>query len=192
MVIATFVATLIGALSTAALGLIAFELSRHAQRYAVQRAIGDLQTSIARFRAEFPEVMSISPSWDAAANSRLYGRRDGTDTDDVVRYYSYVELGLEFCNTTLAAADAGRLTTDVFESHYRPLVRHFLVENYPFVCFALNGPYLSRYVRDELTAAETEGWDWPLKHRLLAEISRTESPPIPHIPCLTLPAFGRL
>jgi hypothetical protein len=166
--IATFVATLIGALSTAALGFVAFSLSRHAHHYAVQRAIGDLQTAMARFRADFPEVMRMSAAWDAVANAQLYGRRHGSDNADVVRYYSYIELGLEFCNTTLAAADSGRLSTDVFDSHYRPLVRHFLAENYLFVSFALQGPYLSRYVRKELLAAETDGWDWMEKHHLLA------------------------
>lgn len=84
------------------------------------------------------------------------------------RYYSYSELGLEFCNTTLAAADSGRLREDVFESHYRPLVRHFLAENYLFVSFALRGPYLSKYVREELSIAERDGWDWLEKHQLLA------------------------
>jgi hypothetical protein len=140
--LATLIATLVGVLSTAAIGLVAFLLSRHAQRYAVQRTIGDLQSALARFRADHPGVMRMTTSWDAKANGVLYGRDSGSHDDDIVRYYSYVELGLEFCSTTLAAREAGRLTDDVFNGHYRPLVRHFLAENYPFVAFILAGPYL--------------------------------------------------
>jgi hypothetical protein len=94
-----------------------------------------------------------------------------------VRYYSYLDLGLEFCNTALAAHSQGWIAGDVFEDHYRPLVRHPLfAENQPFVSFALPGPYLSSYVRDKWSAAEGEGRDWAEKHRLLAQAPLTSEP----------------
>jgi hypothetical protein len=95
MELATFIATAVGVLSTAAIGLIAFLLSRHAQQYTVQRAIGDLKTAMARYGAEFPEVMRTAPRWNEQANARLYGRGREADDDIIVRYRSYVELGLE-------------------------------------------------------------------------------------------------
>ena len=161
------VASAVGAFATVILGVIAYKLSQQAQRYSAQRSIGDLQTAMANLRASYPEVLALSVKWGAEETGILYGRIASPDRDAVVRYYSYLDLGLEFCNTALSAASKAWIAPDVFAGHYRPLVRHFLAENYPFVEFALQGPYLSRYVRDELAAAETEGWDWHEKHQLL-------------------------
>ena len=97
----------------------------------------------------------------------LYGRRADPDADTVIRYYTYVDMGLEFCNTALSAFAEGHVSRRVYEGHYRPLVRLFLTENYPQVRSALPGPYLSTFVRDELRAARDEGWDWALQHQRL-------------------------
>lgn len=157
----------IGAAATVILGWIAYQLSKQAQRYTAQRSIGDLQSAVANFRAEYPEVMAVSPEWGDTQAAILHGQSNGTDRDSIVRYYSYVELGLEFCNTALAARSRGSIPDDVFSRHYRPLIRHFLAENKPFIEYALRGPYLSDYVREEWTAAEASGWNWHERfHRL--------------------------
>ena len=169
MQIAVLVAAFIGAVSTAVIGYTAFRLSRKAQLYAAQRAIGDLANATARFRAEHPEIMRCASRWTRADFAVLYGRADAPDADTIVRYYSYVDMGLEFCNTALAARERGVVPSDVFERHYRPLVRLFLAENYPYVSTALSGPYLSSYVRGEMEKATEGGWDWDVQHREIAE-----------------------
>ena len=113
--------------------------------------------------------MSYCSTWGEEGNAVLYGRAESAEAHAIVRYYSYMDIGLEFCNTCLAAHQSGLMTEAVFERHYRPLVRLFLTENYPFVQFASDGSYLSALVRAELVAATAElGWQWELQHLRLA------------------------
>lgn len=147
---------------TAVVAIVAFWFSRHTQRYAAQRAIGDLQSSLVHYRAQYPEITKYSRSWTTADFIRLYD--DDEENATAVRYYGYVDLGLEFCNTALAASRQHHINPKVFEAHYRPLLRYFLAENYPFVESTLNGPYLSSFIRTELQMAKNEGWDWALRH----------------------------
>jgi hypothetical protein len=147
---------------TAVVAIVAFWFSRHTQRYAAQRAIGDLQSSLVHYRAQYPEITKYSRGWTTGDFIRLYA--DDGKNAAAVRYYGYIDLGLEFCNTALAASRRRHIGAEVFEAHYRPLLRYFLAENYPFVESTLNGPYLSSFIRDELRLAEKEGWDWALRH----------------------------
>lgn len=94
---------------------------------------------MANLRAEYPEVLAHSIQWGADETAILYGRSENPRRDSIVRYYSYIDLGLEFCNTALSAAAKGWIAPDVFANHYQPLVRHLLSENHPFVSFALPG-----------------------------------------------------
>ena len=149
---------------TAIVAVMAFWFSQHTQRYTAQRTIGDLQSSLVHYRAQYPEITKFSRRWTADDFVRLYDN----DNDTEVRYYGYVDLGLEFCNSALAAYRQGHIDAKVFETHYRPLVRYFLSENYPFVKCTLDGPYLSAYIRDELRTATSEGWDWSARHEDLA------------------------
>ncbi len=137
----------------------------------MQRTLGDLQNAMASFRSAHPAVMRLSGSWTSALRTSLYGKDDDPLTTDIIHYYSYIDIGLEFCNTTLAAAQAKRLSKEVLEGHYRPLVRHFLAENYPFIASSLPGPYLSTYIREELKAAVQEGWNWDQRHQELRQFA---------------------
>ena len=159
---AAVVASIATGLLTAVVATIAFWFSQHTQRYAAQRAIGDLQSSLVHYRAQYPEITKYSRDWTTEDFVRLYS--DDGENATAVRYYGYVDLGLEFCNTALAASGQHHVAAEVFETHYRPLVRYFLAENYPFVASALDGPYLSSYIRDELRLAQKEGWDWTRRH----------------------------
>lgn len=111
--------------------------------------------------------MRCGAQWSPGSFTVAYGRADSADAATVVRYVAYVDIGMEFCNTTLAASRSRSISAEVFERHYRPLIRLFLAENYPFLLAALDGPYLPTYVRDELAAAVAEGWDWPERHARL-------------------------
>ena len=159
---AAVLASIASGVLTAVVAIVAFWFSQHTQRYAAQRAIGDLQSSLVHYRAQYPEITKYSRGWTTDDFIRLYADDDANAT--AVRYYGYVDLGLEFCNTALAASRRRHLHAEVFETHYRPLVRYFLAENYRFVESALDGPYLSLYIRDELHLAEQEGWDWCRRH----------------------------
>jgi hypothetical protein len=163
-------AAVVTALSTAILGVLAFRFSRHAGQYGAQRAIGDLHTALARYRAEYPDVMRRCRTWDKNDLAAVYGIDPARDIEPLVRYAAYVDLGLEFCSTALAAAKTGLISPKVFEGHYRPLVRLFLVENYRFLETVLDGPYVSTFVRDEITAAARSGWDWQARYDLLGAL----------------------
>jgi hypothetical protein len=153
------------ALVTAGLGVVAFRLSRAGSRYAARRAIGDLANSLATFRAEYPEVMSVARNWTPASWERLFAAPATDESKGLARYYSFVEIGLEFCNTTLGAYAEGHLPRDAFERHYRPLVRLFVTENWPMISDLLTKPYLSDYLRDEVDAGGAGGWAWATEHR---------------------------
>lgn len=162
-------AAFFGAASTAILGAVAFWFTRHTQRYQVQRTVGDLQSSMAHFRAQYPEIVRYHSGWTPEYFGVLQGRTVDPDADTIVRYYSYIDIGLEYCNTALSAWDQRLISKDAFTKHYRPLIRYFVAENYPFLQSTMDGPYLSPYIRDEIIAATREGWDWEMRHELLAE-----------------------
>ena len=159
---AALVASIATGVLTAVVAIVAFWFSQHTQRYAAQRTIGDLQSSLVHYRAQYPEITKYSRGWTAADFVRLYVGDE--ENAAAVRYYGYVDLGLEFCNSALAAARQRHIDAEVFATHYRPLLRYFLTENYPFVASTLDGPYLSTFIRDELRVAEAEGWEWALRH----------------------------
>lgn len=158
-------ASLISALATAVLGLLAFLLTRNSNRHAAERAIGDLANSLARLRVEYPEALALARRWQAADWERLYG--DGENSRVLLRYYSYVEVGLEFCNTTLRARDAGQISDEAFRGHYGRLSRYFLTENWPIISQMLQAPYISTDIREEIRRAKGEGWDWAAQHEEL-------------------------
>ncbi len=153
------------ALVTAGMGVFAFRLSRASSRYAARRAIGDLASSLAAFRAQYPEVMSVARGWSPESWDVLFAAPTTEETARLVRYYSFVEIGLEFCNTTLGAYAEGNLSREAFDRHYRPLVRLFVTEHWPMISNLLQNPYLSAYLRDEIAAGRASGWDWASQHQ---------------------------
>ncbi len=165
------VSVLIGVVSamlTAVVGLLAYQLSQVSSRNAAERAIGDLANSLANYRAEHPQMLSLARSWSHSDWARLYS--DEPESERVVLYYSYVDIGLELCNTVLKARSGRRISRRVYEDHYLPLVRYFLVENYLIIQGMLDAPYLSNLVRRELD--EGLGARWKLLHgRLVADES---------------------
>ncbi len=158
-------ASLISALATAVLGLLAFRLTRNSNRNAAERAIVDLANSLARLRVEYPEAIALARRWQPENWERLYG--DGQDSRLLLRYYSYVEVGLEFCNTTLRARDAGQISDEAFSGHYGRLSRYFLTENWPIINQMLQAPYISNDIQEEIRRAKGEGWDWAAEHEEL-------------------------
>lgn len=162
---ASLVASLISAMATAVLGFLAFRLTRSSNRNAAGRAIGDLANSLARLRVEYPEAIAVARRWQPEDWERLYADRENSRL--LLRYYSYVEVGLEFCNTTLRARDARQIRGEAFRGHYGRLTRYFLTENCPIVEQMLQAPYLSTYIRDEVARGRAEGWDWAAEHERL-------------------------
>lgn len=150
---------------TAILGVLAFALTRSTSRNAAERAIGDLYLHIARLRVEHPEILSVARSWEEQDWARLYA--SDASAYKVVRYYSYVELCLEFCNTALRARKNRLITGKDFTAHYESLVRYAIVENWPIINQMRDASYLSPYVRQEISRTESTGWDWAAKHEKL-------------------------
>lgn len=168
MEIVSLIGGLLGAAATVVLGIVAFGLSRRASRYSAQRAIGDLANTMAHMRSDHPEIMAIGRHWKASDMAILYGRRASPEASAIVRYYSYVDVGLEFCNTALAARDEGHIPAHVFDRHYRRLIRLFFAENWPYISQTRASQYVSQYVKDELAVAENEGLTWATLHEELA------------------------
>lgn len=166
MEVISLIASLISAGATATLGMLAFRLTRNSNRNAAERAIGDLANSLARLRVDYPEAIALAQYWQPEDWERLYG--DGEDSHLILRYYSYVEVGLEFCNTTLRAHRARQISDEAFSGHYGRLTRYFLTENWPIIDQMRQAPYLSTHIHEEIARAKTEGWDWAAEHgRLL-------------------------
>jgi hypothetical protein len=94
----------------------------------------------------------------------MYQDQDLAEQALLVRYEAYVDIGLEFCNATLGAQARRILHTSDFEQQYRRLIHLFLAENWPFVRHALEGPYLSGFVRNEIAAGLARGINWQAAH----------------------------
>ena len=148
---------LLGVLSTAFLGFIAYRLSTTNQQYAARRAIGDLHSEMARMRSEYPAIKSVCACWDDDHRIRMYDGGDSAAQDLFVRYEAHMDIGLEFCNTALGAWARGVIHASDFTRQYRPLVHLFIGENWPFIRYCLDGPYISGFLRDEISAREAAG-----------------------------------
>lgn len=171
MTVAALITSIASAVATAVLGLAALRYTRQNNLYSAQRQIGDLANTLAQLRSEHPEVMSVATDWTDSSAAVLYGRARSKESAEIVRYYSYVDVGLEFCNASLAARHARHISKQAYEWHYGRLVRLFIAENWPFIAASLGGPYLSQYVKDEVLNA---GHDWAAEHRRVANLDRAD------------------
>ena len=163
----------VGVLSTVVLGLVAQRLSSTNQRYQARRTIGDLHSSMAHLRCEYPAIKTVCAHWDDLHSRRMYDDADPVAQALLVRYEAYVDIGLEFCNTALGARAKGVLHKDDFVHQYQPLVRLFVAENWPFIRHALGNPYLSAFVRREIQARQAAGFDWQAAHLDITSRSAT-------------------
>jgi hypothetical protein len=80
---------ILGVLSTAVLGFIAYQLSLVNQRYSARRTIGDLHSEMARLRCAYPEIRTVCRGWDDLHRKRMYG-----DPDSAAQALSGRELAL--------------------------------------------------------------------------------------------------
>lgn len=167
MEIVQVVVSAASALATLVLGVVAYRLSKAAAAGGARRAIGDLSNHVSRIRLEYPEVMGVGAEWREGFTQRALGPGDDDEQRRLARYWAYVDVGLEYCNTALVAAAEGAISRRLFDAHHRPLIRLFLAENWRFVDDALRGPFLSAHVRDEIAAAEQEGVNFRELHREL-------------------------
>jgi hypothetical protein len=118
------------------------------------------------FRAEHPEVLSLSRSWTVACFERIY-RQDEPRDREWAQYYTYAELCCGFVNGVLEAKESGLLRKGLFEKHYKRLVTLILTEHYPYLMSASQDKYLSKYIVDFLAKRAAEEWDWAEMHRVL-------------------------
>lgn len=165
MELVSTIAEVVTALATLSLGLVGFRFTRSADRATAERAIGDLANTMAGLRIEHPRAMRLARQWEREVWTTLY---EGND-EDAVRYYAYVDVGLEFCSTALRARDRKLISRESYDLRYGRLVRLFLVENWRIVSqMEATSPYLSEYVRREIAEARAAGWDWDARHAALA------------------------
>ena len=155
------------ALSTAVIGVAAFVLSLRCGRQAAQRAIGDLAIAMVQAVREHPHVVRTAREWPQGGWDALYGTSPHPRADELAQYYAYVQIGLEFCNSTMTAHRAGHLSNDAYSRQYHRLVRLFIIENWPIVSDMSAGAFLSDYMRDEIAAGVAEGLNWEAAHRNL-------------------------
>ncbi len=134
-----------------------------------EREVSGLYDQLIRLRVAHPEVLPLSRKWVSGAFTSVYGQ--GCEPDEqMVIYYSYVELCISYCNAVLVARKGRRLNRSSYLHHHQPLVKLTLVEHYPIIEeLSQEGKFISiliREFRDELTAT---GWNWREEHRKLAE-----------------------
>jgi hypothetical protein len=161
------------ALATMALTAMAYLFSRRSAQQAARRTIGDLANSVAMFRVDWPSVMRTARWWSPACWPAMYGTAPSTDADSLTRYYSYVDVGLEFCNSVLVAAHDKHITRKALDEHYGPLVRLFMTENWPIVEDMLRHTYISPIVRSEVERLTREGWGFRREFDALAAVAGT-------------------
>lgn len=158
------VATTVSALGTVVLGWAAFRLSRVSATNAALRAIGDLANTLTRLRVDAPEVVRRARSWQAADWDAVYQTRAGEPADLAIRYYGYVEIGLEFCNATLAAKADGIISESRIDAHYGRLIDLFITENWPIISQMSSGPYLSAFIQQRIADGPRSGRTWEEGH----------------------------
>lgn len=165
------VAGIATALATVTLTALAYIFTRRTAQQAARRAIGDLANSLAMFRVEWPVVVRAARTWSSDCWPVVYGAVPREDADDLARYYAYVDVGLEFCNSVLAAAQEKHITKRALEEHYGPLVRLFVTENWPMVRDMLGHAYISPSIRSEVARIQRDGWDFDHEFAALAALS---------------------
>jgi hypothetical protein len=159
----SFLAAIIGILSSGLLAYLAYSLNRQSQRATLHRSIGDLYGTLMKFRADYPEVMGLCDKW--SSSSFVYIYRQKTKQDKLwVQYYTYAELAISFCNSVLYGRKTRLLDNQAYNQHYRPLVLMLLTEHYPFVSNIMTGPYLSSLIKEFIREAEKAGWNWNEDH----------------------------
>jgi hypothetical protein len=157
---------LTGVLSSGVVGYLAFSLSKQNQRSSVQRSIEDLYEHLMEFRSLHPEVLKLSSQWSVDCFARVYRQSNAGDRQWAL-YYTYAELSLGFCNSVLYGRKVRALDRAVFNGYYQPLLKMVLTEHYPFLASALDGPYISRLVRDFVRELEKAGWNWTQRRSAL-------------------------
>jgi len=159
---------LLGALISAACALLAWGLSRRGQRAEAHERINQRYDRLMEFRASHPKVLALGFRWLPENFNRIYGQA-GSEDQDWVLYYTYVELVLGFCNASAYAARCGALDEVGFEQHYKPLMKLLLTEHQPIMADLLQGGscYVSPFVSDFWNALEADGWNWAERHAAL-------------------------
>ena len=77
--ILSIVIAILGILSSTAVGVLAYHLSKQSQWASNQKAIGDLYSRMMDFRTEHPEVMKLSNDWNDDCFAMIY--RQATKTE---------------------------------------------------------------------------------------------------------------
>ena len=97
-----------------------------------EKEVGDIYDQMVKFRVEHPEVLELSRKWQAGNFAKVYG--DGGSLDPQwVTYYSYFELCIGYCNSSILAWYGFRLGRRSFKHHHKPLIKLVLTENYPIL-----------------------------------------------------------
>ena len=165
MDVVSLISAVITAIATTMLGILGLRLTRSTERNNAERAIGDLANTMAAIRLEHPDAMCPARSWTSSLWPRLYSGEDST----LVRYYAYVDVGLEFCNTVLRAAKSRQISKDAYDRRYRRMMVLFLTENWPIISSIHKNPFVSGDILELIDDARRRGWDWEHRHSLLAQ-----------------------
>ena len=164
----------IGTMISGILAYLSYSLNRQSQRASMQRSIEDLYDEMVGYRSEHPEVMKLCYRWNGNSFDALYRQRNAEEVQWVV-YYNYAELVSGFLNAVLYGRKNRLLDQCAFEGHYKPLVKLFVTENYPYFLSISDAPYLSSFIREFIRDLSSEGWDFSEKHKeLIGAVARTK------------------
>jgi hypothetical protein len=160
------IVALLGVPSSGVIGYLVYALTSQSQRAEIQRQVGFLYDKLMDFRAEHPEVLVLARNWNEACFAAIY-RQTSEEDKRWALYLTYAELCCGFSNVVLYGDSLRLLGKRAYEKQYEPLVRLILTEHYPYIASAVQGPYLSTFIKDFVIDAERKGWDWQQRHKML-------------------------
>ncbi|MCK5055439.1 MAG: hypothetical protein KAT34_02210 [Candidatus Aminicenantes bacterium] len=167
-VLAAFIAG-IAALLSALFSLISFIQIRKNQKVSTFSEISALYDQLIGFRINHPEVLSLSRKWNSDMLGIIY-KQANKKNKEWVKYYTFVELCIGYCNAVLHARKRKLIDKDTYENQHKPLVKLLLTEHNPIISDIIQErKYISPYIESFRQSLRKEGWNWEKEYEELAK-----------------------
>ena len=165
------------ALLSAVFSFIALVQVRKNRKASAYTRISNLYDQLISFRIGHPEVLSLSRKWTSEKLRQVY---DGSNKKNKqwVKYYTFVELCIGYCNAVIHARKRKLIGKDAYENQHKPLVKLLLTEHNPIIEDLVHEKkYISFHIRDfRQNLKKEEGWDWEEEYEELINIPPRVAP----------------
>ncbi|MDI6712052.1 MAG: hypothetical protein QMD96_02315 [Anaerosomatales bacterium] len=167
--VAGAIVSLVSAVVATTLGIWTAQQTRQAQQEEAYRAIHALYDKMVQYKLDNPDIVQRARTWEDSKIATMY-QADSEEGAAWSRYCTFVELCIGFANAVLQARSRRLMGKSEYEDYWERLVRLVITEHFPIIGgYFLEGPYISRYLRDYVRALSADGWDWSIQHARLTE-----------------------